>query len=616
LITKPEEHEIDRAGKRLLRSALESLGWVLNDVQEDYGIDSNAQVFDSGSPTGAWFHIQLKSSRNTSYSADRSFISQELSLDHARHYAEEMREPIALIHADVAMQKVYWCFPQLDSSLISAIGTTTAKSITIRIPTSQELPNAAIHALTGLEQVYLTLATRELTSASTRHFAESLEHFADQAALARAFQDKNDVLKLKRIAELYRERKLEEARSRAEVLVADPDSGVEAKFSAEIQLQSIDYHEILHGGKPQNELPQSWLKHSKSLQALTRSGPNHLKFYALIARQSAELNILVHENSSLFMALTQHLHAGENPMMVLGLYARRSALAHRIAVKYNQCVRLARYAANYRDRWALSRALVGIAHAIAQYVATLGREGLLESQAAFSSSALQICKLAAWISTETQDSEGVIVACLGAILPGTTEDSDAVRWARQTANGLADKQARDEALRLIDRAVRRWRGEKVEGDYQGDVLWQAVQNIATGIGLDISDENSPLVRELRIAIADNSPERVLLDCVHLLVAPGAIGPTARFISGVLGIQTAGSKVVHCTLLDYHVEDKSLDQAYLKFKEVHCDTCPDKAPRSVDWRYDGDARRIEAEKYGSFVRRFVGRTFGVRFTNED
>ncbi|MGA2902793.1 MAG: DUF4365 domain-containing protein [Candidatus Korobacteraceae bacterium] len=616
MISKSEEHETDRAGKRLLRSALEGLGWVVNDVEEDYGIDSYVQVFDSGSPTGAWFHVQLKSSRNTAYSADGSFVSQELSIDHARHYAGEMRQPVAVVHADVAAQRVYWCFPQLDTALISALGTTRAKSITMRIPTAHGLPNTAPDLLTALERVHLTLANRELTSASTRDFAESLVHFADQTALARAFQDKNDVLKLGRIVDLYRERKLPEARSRAEVLVADPDSGVEAKFWAEIQLQSIDYHEILHGGKPQSELPRSWLKHAKSLQALTRSGPNHLKFYALIARHSAELNILVHENSSLFMALAQHLHAGENPMMVLGLYARRSVLAQRIAAKYNQCVRLARYAANYRNRWALGRALVGIVHAVAQYIATLGREGLLDSQAAFLGSALQICKLAAWISAETQDPEGIIIAILGALLPGTSEDSDAVRWARQTAEGLADPQARDEALRLIDRAVRRWRGEKVEGDYQGDVLWQAVQNVATGIGLDISDENSPLVRELRIAVTDNSPERVLVDCEHLLVTRGAMGPIARFISDVLGIQTAGSKVVHCTLHDFHAEDRVLDRAYAEFRKAHCDMCPDKAPRPSLWRYDDEARRTEAEKYGGFVRRFIGGPFGLRYTDED
>lgn len=117
-------------------------------------------------------------------------------------------------------------------------------------------------------------------------------------------------------------------------------------------------------------------------------------------------------------------------------------------------------------------------------------------------------------------------------------------------------------------------------------------------------------------MADNSPEKVLQHCEQLLVTRGAMGPTAVFISEVLGIQTAGSKVVHCTLHDYHAEAKSLDEAYAEFRTVHCDRCPDKSPRPSSWHYDDDARRIEAEKYGEFVQRFVGRTFGFRYTNRD
>jgi hypothetical protein len=107
VITKPEEHEINRDGKRLLREILEPLGWVVNDVQEDYGIDSNVQIFNEKTPTGAWFHVQLKSSASSDYSADRSFVSQPLSIDHARHFALEVSQPVLLIHADVVSKNFF-----------------------------------------------------------------------------------------------------------------------------------------------------------------------------------------------------------------------------------------------------------------------------------------------------------------------------------------------------------------------------------------------------------------------------------------------------------------------------------------------------------------------------
>src|SRR5438309_3483345 len=137
-----------------------------------------------------------------------------------------------------------------------------------------------------------------------------------------------------------------------------------------------------------------------------------------------------------------------------------------------------------------------------------------------------------------------------------SENSDAYRWAMQIANTVVDLELRTDALNLIERAKRRWRGEAVEGDYQGDTIWQIIQNMATGLGIDISNENSPLVRGLRIAARDDSPERILANCEHLLVSLGATGPVARQIRGIFNIATAGSKVVHCTLYNYHVEGRA------------------------------------------------------------
>jgi hypothetical protein len=87
MIQKSEQQEIDREGRRLLRDALEPLGWVVTGFEEDYGIDYDVQVFVDDGPSGLWFKIQLKSSTSSYRSADGTFISVPLSLDHAKHYA-------------------------------------------------------------------------------------------------------------------------------------------------------------------------------------------------------------------------------------------------------------------------------------------------------------------------------------------------------------------------------------------------------------------------------------------------------------------------------------------------------------------------------------------------
>src|SRR5258708_38923041 len=158
----------------MLHEVLESFGWVVNETKRDYGIDSNIQVFEQKSPTGAWFHVQLKSSASSEYSSDGIFISQGLSLDHARHYALEMRQPIFLIHADVVSKKVYWCAPQLDEQLGASLRNADAKSVTVRIPTRQVLPATAPEFVKALSDIHLVLANREMTSASNSSFSDAL----------------------------------------------------------------------------------------------------------------------------------------------------------------------------------------------------------------------------------------------------------------------------------------------------------------------------------------------------------------------------------------------------------------------------------------------------------
>lgn len=616
MITKPEAHDIDSAGERLLREVLEPQGCVVNTVKRDYGIDYNVQVFDGTSPSGTWFHVQLKSSASSQYSSDRTFISQEITVDHARHYALEMREPLLVIHADVESKSVYWYAPQLDRHLVVVLTNTKAQSTTFRIPTHQKLPTTSPELLKSVQKTILVLATRELTSAPAQSFAENLRTLPDQEKLYRAFQDKNDLLKLYKISDLYNERKYDEARLRADGITADPDSTIESKFWAQTQLEGIDFSETVQSGKPQSELPKVTLKHAKALQKLTASGPQYLKFYSLIARHAAELEILIYENLGLSMALQHHLQNAGHPMMALGLYARHTALTQRIVSKYNRCVRLARYASNYPDRWMLGRAILRIVKAIAPYTITLGAEGEVESANAFARSALQICKVSAWICNETGDGDGVVLAILDALMTTHSENSDAYLWAMQMINAIVDPELREDALRLIDRAKRRWRDETVDGDYQGDPIWQIIQNMASGLGVDISDETSPLVRGLKIAARDDSPERVLVNCEHLLVSLGAIGPTARQIRRIFSITTAGSKAVHCTLHNFHVEGREQDAAYAEFKRTHCDFCPDKKARPEGWRYVGDIRAEFEAKHHDFVARLNGTSCGFRFTDED
>jgi hypothetical protein len=613
VITKPLQHDIDYAGEGLLHDVSRTLGWVANKVERDYGIDFEVQVFDGPSPSGAWFLVQLKSSSAPNYSADGSYISVTLEIDHARHFALELLQPMFIVVADVSAKRVFWHSPQLDRQLLGSLEERQdAKYVNLRVPITQELPASAPGLLTALDHAYTVLAGRRLSSTSATTFAESLNYVPDKEQLNLDLQKKSDIIKLHKMGELYSEGKYEEARTRLGSILGNLDSDVETKFWAQIHAHSIEYRAILFSGRPQIEIAKQILEHAKALQKLTFAGPASLKFYSLISRKAAELEILVHGNFGLSMLQKAHVQAGGNPLMVLGIYGRRSALSKAISAKYNQCVRLAQYAANYPDRMMLGRALTNILNAIAHYLPTLHFDGNLETEIAFIQSAFQIGKLAAWVSREADDENGVAMAALSTLLLVRTPESDIYQWSLQTAQTIEDSGLRESTLEGIERNVQRWNGERVEGDYSGDTLWQVIQNMATSSNIDISDENSPFVRALRIAAKDDSPERVLIHCEHLLVSIGAIGPLARHVNDLFNMKTAASKVVNCTLHNFHFEAKELDSAYEQFEQTYCSKCKDQKPRAGDWKYDGKATPDEA----LFLTNLFGTPYDSRWSPDD
>jgi len=181
---------------------------------------------------------------------------------------------------------------------------------------------------------------------------------------------------------------------------------------------------------------------------------------------------------------------------------------------------------------------------------------------------------------------------------------------------LPDDTMRADVLTKLERGKKRWAGERVEGDYHGDTIWQAIQNVASALGIDVGDENDPLVRGLRVAAKDSSSKRVLATCEHLLDSLGATGPIARQIARMFNITTAGSKVIHCTLHNYHVEGKDIDSAYADFRKRHCDSCPDRKPRPEEWRGTTEEIRQIQSIHRDFVQRLNGTPNGFRFTDED
>jgi hypothetical protein len=162
----------------------------------------------------------------------------------------------------------------------------------------------------------------------------------------------------------------------------------------------------------------------------------------------------------------------------------------------------------------------------------------------------------------------------------------------------------------------RWKGEHLQGDYNPDPYQQILENAASSLGIDLSDKSSPFFKGLQIAARDNSPERVLRTCEHVVTSRGATGPTARQIEGLFGTQMAGSKILHCALHNYHHEAKDFDSALSGFGSKYCNSCPDRAPRPPEWKFTDAIRREFQTKHGDFIKKFNATGPGFRYTSSD
>ena len=416
------------------------------------------------------------------------------------------------------------------------------------------------------------------------------------------------------IRELTGKGNFEEAAAKVEILAENKQSSIRVLFSAILDRERIDFLAARKSKAPQSSTSAIHLSAAIKLQKLTRKGPPELKFFALIARKAAELHMLTFQDLGLYMNLKSHVHSGE-PGIALRLAVSSLQSTGHIVEKYNQCVRLVRYASNSKHRWALPMALTRIVEGIGMFVIRLRDGGQTDSARQYTASAFQICELAAWIAERNQDEAALSKVITSVMLLAHTNQGEeqigkVIAFAQETLAKIKDPEQFKVTSDALDRAISRMSGETVEGDPENNLLTQITENRATGLGIDMTDDSNPLVRAIRLGIADYRVERAIKHCEHAFVSisgrgiPGYISVAADFLQ----LPTMRGKIIHCTLLNYSVEGRTLDAVCEQFKTKHCDACKDVSPRPANWEYSDDWLEEENERREEFMARFYQKRY--------
>lgn len=510
---RPRQHVIDSMGETQLRSVFEPLGWTVSRVEKDYGIDFEVEVFRDSKSTGITFKVQLKSSDATKYSVRGELVFERLNISSAIRLCDELRTPAILIHADTKRRRTFWSAPQVDAGATQLARQRGTKSITLKIPTSNELPETTSDLVDIVAQIERLLATRLVVATPVLDFVASVRGQVDPLSLLREFKDKGDAIRLMRSHDLLLAESFDEARSEIQKVLADSESSVEIKFWALLCEESVELVAMVRADAPQDQWPILLLSTSNKLRELAKNGPRQLQLFAAIARKAAELDQLVYRDYGLNMNWRLNEERGDR-LWKAQLAFELAMSYRRVVMKYNQCIRLVQYGVNSEHRWFLSPALVRIVHAVAPFISRLVWRDINEVADRFSASAFQLCRLAAAIAEGNRDWDRLCLAITAALMTKRDPNSEAWVWVRETITTIKDPRARKNAEEQLDSHTRRIRGEHIEGDIKTTAR-QAYRNMAAALGIDLSNPNDPFADIVRIGLEDLDPSRVLWNCEHI-----------------------------------------------------------------------------------------------------
>ncbi len=603
-MTRPIQHEIDTAARRQFEQSLPA-AWVARLQPDDYGIDYEVEVFQQHQPTGIAFKVQLKGTTGPSRSVDGGTAAVRLNLGAVEQLCHHINAPVVVVLADVTNRQTMWYAPQLDQHLHKRIRTAVAcsqKTISLHIPTCNLLPDTTHLLLVDIAHCGTVLATRTVVQTEVPTFVHDIADTLDPAHTIRALQERADGLRIQEIETLVRSGQLTRAKEAVSVMVASPQSAVEARFAALIYTEPIAAAEHPPDAAGEEQLLGVQLDTALAMRQLARKGPRHLKYYAALAFKTAQLASATRTDSSLF--LNWQVNAGQgDPYWLAALsWARRKA-ADLVVLRYRHAHRLLECLVQAELYSLFPHAADRVLLAMIRFQVRLWLEGLTETARAYRASLVEIVDFSLQLASVLQEWDDAVRVCTTLAWFANPEDPTDVRevagWARDRACQLQAPDMRDEALRGIREVEEQLLNPRSQAELEHDFELEhdAYVRMAAALGVDLGDQQDPVAQIIRQGLEDLNPGRVLRNCQHLFVTIQSTGLPGRW----LHLPTAGAKRLCCTLHGHWVEGISLDGLYAVFQGAHCLDCSDVAPHPEHWEWSRHWQLEQDKKHSALAR---------------
>src|SRR5258708_761961 len=596
---RPPEHVTDTLGQTQLRGTLEPLGWTLSEGI-DYGIDFDVEVFENNKSTGITFKIQLKSSRASVYSAGSDFISQPVEVKSARYLITEMQVPTILVHADVERGRTFWLAPQFEVEIGQRIALLNDdSSVTLRIPTPNELPNSADLLLQAVVRAKVLLATRSLATAGQTDFVAALRKQPNLDVTIKALKEKTDALRAERAYQLMLKGALNDAETDLRKIGSDDEASLSIRFAAVLALEQVEIRQSIRDRVADKLRVERTAIAAGRLRTLVKSGPLGLKLYALALRKVSRLQALMDERWGLFLHVELARKKGASHLWAAQLAFRWATLTQRVNQKLRECFGFLNYALATPDGLSLGDPIQRFGKLLVMLAAQLKLEGEPDAEENLKKNAFQLLRLAAELAKLTGDEQRFADAITAVRLLSTDLASPENEWLAEQFALIRDPDVRAEAQEHLEGPQRHKKGEKSPYTTVETAEKQIYENFAAGVGIDLQDPDDPIAAAVRIGIQDLDPTPALRHCEHTFIT---LQPNPLLMH-ILKLPTAGLKVLHCTKHGYAIKSQTLDDAGKTFREQFCSKCPDAVRRPADWTFSTEWQLRENARHTDFAREF-------------
>lgn len=482
IVQRPEQHQTDAAGQRLLRDAFESIGWVVNSIPNDYGVDFEVEIFDKGLSTGAVFKVQLKSSANTHYSSDGSFVSQSIRAANARYLVHELRVPTVVVHCDVIQKRVFWAMPQLISSLSEHLNTLDDdQSVTLRLPVANELPGTAAAFIETLEKADAAVSARAARRVRPSLVAEfGAADGSDIDGLIRAYQAHCDAI---RLTEAHRRAAAGDL-DKAFVLVREtldaPGSAISDKFRAWLIWELAELNRHIDAGDSDRSRIEVTTRVAAALTTLVRHGPKYLRYYSGVFSLAAEVSALAHDAHALMMA--DRFAGRAVPAVRLSL----QQLDRRLDLVLIRATRIINRLLRTPEAWVLPIPLSRLAMSVRIAGLRFEQEESWDAARTLTTYGLDLCKAAGKISELTGDQNALASVASTAALYSTTTSDEAMLLTQHILGVITSSDERAFVEHAVEQQRRFVTGQSVDGKIKTTPR-QIVQNVEYGVRLSCAD---------------------------------------------------------------------------------------------------------------------------------